>query len=393
MSYTLPEILNSRSKEEIEATLDYFNELPLRRGRKQDMVKRLSAYLSNPKVWLEKLMEPDLRLLQKLCKAGPDKFVDMIPGDFPSVVEVLRLVETGDSDSEDYIRIGISSIFYNLIAKDIDGVISRKEQDGSFELEHLILGIVNFYGAVPLRTFVSCICDDYTDLALLGHLIKLIKEHPIIRMYQENYRGETYLVSPYVENFDALMQKRRSACKGIRRYPEIRREAAESCGIDSPFCFYGKDTPEGKALVDLLYCIGYEGDALLAVAHSVWINAQFEPDDNNTGMLLYPVTSVIDEIPTFELFREYVDVILAYANKVPKWLLKGRSAEETGMMRYSASDSYLESLYGHEMSESESEALMKLFDSVHRVRPAGPDDPCPCGSGFSYRFCHGRHVS
>ena len=41
----------------------------------------------------------------------------------------------------------------------------------------------------------------------------------------------------------------------------------------------------------------------------------------------------------------------------------------------------------------EQEELMKFFDSVCKVRPVGPDDPCPCGSGLSYRFCHGRHFS
>ncbi|MBR3075043.1 MAG: hypothetical protein IKH11_04720, partial [Bacteroidales bacterium] len=70
MLSTIKEILNSRTKEEIEATLDYFDALPIRFMQKKDLVRTLSAYLSDPKVWLDKLMEPDLRLLQTLCKAG-----------------------------------------------------------------------------------------------------------------------------------------------------------------------------------------------------------------------------------------------------------------------------------------------------------------------------------
>ena len=66
MRCSISDILNARSKEEIEATLDYFDALPMRHRRKQDLVKTLSSYLSAPRVWLDKLMEPDLRLLQTL---------------------------------------------------------------------------------------------------------------------------------------------------------------------------------------------------------------------------------------------------------------------------------------------------------------------------------------
>lgn len=394
MPFSINEILNSRSKEEIEATLDYFNALPLRRNvRKQDLVKQLSAYLSAPGVWLSQLMESDLRLLQRLCKAGPGNFVEVIPPDFPPVVEVLHFVEAADTESEDYVRMSIPIPFYDLIANDIDDVISRKELDGSFEIEHFILGAVNFYGVVPLHTFVSCLFEDFTDLGQMREFAKSVSEHPIIRLYQESYKGEAYLVSPYVEHLDELMQKRKNNYKFVRKYASASREEAVSCGVNSPFCFFGGDTREGKALLDLLYAIGYEGEALLAVAHSVWINSQYEPDEKNLEMLLYPVSSVVDEIRTLDLFKEYVNVILNYANKVPKWLLKGRTAEDTGLMRYTVDDPYLEKLYGPEMSESENEKLMQFFDKVHKVHPVGPDDPCPCGSGFSYRFCHGKYSS
>ena len=394
MQNSISDILSSRTKEEIEATLDYFDALPLRLMRKTELVRKLASYLSAPRVWLDKLMEQDLRLLQTLCKAGPDNTVEVIPGDFPSVVEVLKFVDTNEPGSvNDMQSMSIPSAFYELISRDIDDVISRKERDGSFALEHLILGAVNIYGIVPLRTFVECIFMDFEDFTAMHEFARTVARHPVVRLYQEEYRGEQYLVSPYVENFDETMKLRRDRFKQVRRYVKTTQEMARSCGEKAPFCFYGADTPEGRALLDMLSYLGYEGDALDATAHSVWLNAQYEPDAHNLDLLMSPLSSAAGDVDTIDRFAEFAQVILDYANSVPKWLLKGHSARETGLMLYTVSDEYLDELYGTELSESENEEVMRFFDSVHKVRPVAPDDPCPCGSGLSYRLCHGRLYS
>lgn len=394
MQSSINDILNTRSQEEIEATLDYFDALPLRLMRKKELVRKLASYLSAPEVWLDKLMEQDLRLLQTLCKAGPGNTVEMIPGDFPSVVEVLRFVDaTKPASGEDMQSLSIPSAFYELISKEIDNVISRKERDGSFALEHLILGAVNIYGIVPLRTFVDCIFEDFEDYTAMHEFAMNVARHPVVRLYQEEYRGESYLVSPYVENFEETMKIRRERYKQVRKYAKTSHEKARNCGEKAPFCCYGLDTPEGMALTDMLSNLGYEGDSLDASAHSVWLNAQYEPDPHNLDMLMSPLSAAAEDVDTIDRFAEYAQVILDYANSVPKWLLKGHSANETGLMLYSVTDEYLEDLYGLELSESENEEVMRFFDSVHKVRPVAPDEPCPCGSGLSYRLCHGKLYS
>ena len=394
MQSSISDILNARTKEEIEATLDYFDALPFRLMRKKELVRTLASYLSAPKVWLDKLMEQDLRLLQTLCKAGPDNTVEIIPGDFPSVLEVLRFVDASRPENTNEMQsISLPSAFYELISNDIDEVISRKEKDGSFALEHLILGAVNIYGIVPLRTFVDCIFDEIEDVSAMHEFAVNVARHPAIRLYQEEFRGESYLVSPYVENFEETMKQRRQRYKQIRKYARTSHEQAKNCGINAPFCCYGLESAEGKALKDMLYYLGYEGDSLEATAHCVWLNSQYEPDAHNLDLLMSPLSAAAEDVDTFERFAEYAQIIVDYANSVPKWLLKGHTAQETGLMLYSVTDEYLEELYGAELSESENEEVMRFFESVHKVRPVAPDEPCPCGSGLSYRLCHGKLYS
>lgn len=390
----ISDIISSRSQEEIEATLDYFDALPMRVMRKKELVRTLSAYLSAPKVWLDKLMESDLRLLQALCKAGPGKPVSIIPGAYPSAVEVLHFIDADTfNPGEELQTVRISEEFYSLISGEIDEIISRKERDGSFELEHLILGAVNVFGAVPLKTFVDCIFDDIYDFSQAKELAVNLSRHPAVRLYQESYKGEAYLVSPFVENFEELMKTRRVHYKQPRKYARFSREDIEQCGARAPFCAFGLDSPEGSELIAMLSGLGYEGDSLFASAHTVWLNAQYAPDEHNLDLLMSPLSSAAADVASQEEFNQFANIILEYANSVPKWLLKGHSAHETGLLRYSATEDYLEELYGVELSDAESEELMRFFDSVYKVRPVAPDDPCPCGSGLSYRLCHGKLFS
>lgn len=393
MLYSIADILNSRPREEIEAALDYFNELPRKRGSKQNLVQLLAAYLSAPEVWLDKLMEQDLRMLQRICNAGPGNEVELIPSDYPLVVEVLHFVTRTESDVEGYVRLSIPEPFYDLIAGHINEVIARKELDGSFKLERIILGVVNIYGIVPLRTFVDCVFSEVDGLEQIHELARSMAGHPALMLYQEEYKGETYLVSPFVENYEELLRVRRVSYKQVRHYLRHTPEEAERCGEHSPFCWAGAGSAEGHALLDVLSAIGYEGEALHAAAHTVWLNSQFEPDRKNMEMLLSVVTQVSDELESFGQFSEYVRVIIEYANSVPKWNLKGHSAKGSGLMAYEVTEDQLEALYGPVMSEKESEELMRFFEKVGKVHPVTPDEPCPCGSGLSYRFCHGRYCS
>ena len=128
MLQSIEDIISRRSVEEISATLDYFDALPGRLKRKQDLAKLLCTYLSeDPRAWLGKLMEYDLKLLQRICKAGPGAHVDVIPSEYPSVVEVLHFVDSSAAEKDDMLRLTMQEPFYDLIASHIDEEVAEKE--------------------------------------------------------------------------------------------------------------------------------------------------------------------------------------------------------------------------------------------------------------------------
>lgn len=389
---SIHDLLKDRPLEEIEASLDYFGAYPRFGHRRQDLVKALAAlFTGDPLRWLDRLMEGDLRILARLCEAGAEVPVELIPSDYPMVIEVLHIADFDKSQDPDLVVASVSRVFYDLIAKDIASVIERKEKDGTFEVEHLALGALNTFGVVPLSTFVDTVFADMHDMDEMRTFAASLATCPVFRLYQEEYRGVAYMVSPDIENFEELMRKRGKLYKGVRRYAALEVPDLRACGEDSPFCFYGILTREGQQLMDMLERVGYEGEELQYAAHSAWINAQYEPDEKNLDILLAPVMHKDADISTYEEFVECANILIRYANAVPKWLLKGHSADETGLMKYSLPEDFFYEEFQENINLGEE--MMKYFDNANRVRPVAPDDPCPCGSGLSYRFCHGKYVS
>ena len=390
MSAELNSFLSSHSKEEIEAILDYFGQSFSRSARKSVLADALGKYMkADSFVWLDRLMEQDLRILARLCKAGACRKVSFIRPDYPSVVEVLHLVSVERMD-DDNIELSISSPMYEIIAPVIEEVIERKESDGSFEIERLILGCLNIYGVLPLRTFVNRLFDEVDGDEDAMKLSARVSTNPLIRLYQEEYKGEYYIVSPFVENYEEILEMRRMAFKGIRKYARMTRHDAISCGSYTPNCAYGLYTEEGQALISMLESLGYSEEELMFQLHTIWMSSQYAIDEDATEILFRPVTSAQQNINSFNRFKECIDTIVDYSNSVPKWLLKGHSAKDCGQMLLSVRIEDLQDEYTGPVEDTLPEELNRFYNLGMLVRPVEPFAPCPCGSGFSYCYCHGR---
>jgi len=353
---------------------------------KKAMVRDLSRFLhDDPLLWLHNLTEMDLRILQALVRSGPDLPVSLPRGDYSSTVEVLQIVETVSSD--DYtVELSLPMPIYELIYPHIDGVIAQKEADGSFEIEHMVLGCLNVYGVVPLRTFVDMIFRDMKSEHGAVVLGNRIADNPYIRFCQEEYRGEYYIVSPFISDFEEILEMRRISFKRVRKYGKMDVDAAIRSGENAPFCAYGLESEEGRNLVAMLESLGYEGAELNHALHTVWMSAQYAIDEDATEVLFSPVTSCQDNIESFALYSDCINTIMEYANSIPKWLLKGRTSNEVDMMKLSIRINDLADGYSADPG-------LELYNLGLAIKPVDPDDPCPCGSGLSYRFCHGKYIS
>jgi len=391
METELTTFINSHTKEQILAILDFFGQRINRSMRKSELGKKLNSFLSDdPRCWLEMLLESDLKLLYRLCKAGAGVKMTLIRPDYRSVVEILHFVDVWDLGEEE-MEVSIGQPIYNLVSPHIDRVINVKESNGSFDIERMIFGCLNIYGVVPLKTFIDKIFEeDFPDIDPFELTIN-VAISPLLKLYREEYKGEIYLISPFVENFEEILEMRRMTFREARRYAKMTKNSAIACGSFAPNCVWGLETEEGQKLIEMLESLGYSGDELEFQLHSVWVSSQYAIDEDATEVLFRPVTEKQEGISSFREFLDCIETVVNYSNSVPKWLLKGMSSNQSGMMKLAVRTEDLEEEYSGPLEVDNLPAELEQFCSLGMmVRPTNPFSPCPCGSGISYCNCHGR---
>ena len=396
MNTALKSFFGRFTKAELTDILGFFDQPVEKSVKKAGLVDQATLFIGgNPRAWMYMLPESDLMLLRDLVSAGPGQWVELLNPDYPSMLEMLNLIYIDDRD-KDFVYACLDEALFFPVAAIIDHVIAEKRADGSFEIEHLALGLLNLYGVVTVEAFVKQAFDMLEDTGNGAEEFARIAENRLVAMQRVFYKGEIYLVSPYAYEYEKLIDGWKQF-PGRRKFASFTREEALYAGCDAPFCAYGHGTPEYDAAWAVLEDLGYDRQDVLDCLNEVWVNSQYSMDEACAEALFSCINDKIDEIDTFEEYRRYINTIADYANSVPKWLLKGHSSTETDLLKLSIQVD--ESSFEEELSRAEDSKkgpddsagpLNEFYRYNMAVRHVGPDDPCPCGSGLSYRRCHGK---
>ncbi|MGN0201660.1 MAG: SEC-C domain-containing protein [Candidatus Cryptobacteroides sp.] len=348
---------------------------------KREVVKRLGSFIiDSPRVWLRRLPERDLLLLRSLVQAGPGAHLPLTVQDYPSVLEVSNLVRTG-GDS-DYSFLWLPKAMYDLVTPYLDDVIAEAEADGSFRLERALLGYLQFYGILSLDELCDCMAEylDRPDLSS-DDIAWILNDCPMFKIVYLEVEGKELCVSPNIRYpYDVMEVLNQRQDIGRRHFTP---EEAVKAGTGAPMFVFGLDTPEGVELVETLTALGYSGSDLVRAEHDIWMNSQLICPDISTEQLFSSVNDRQDDFPSFESYDRSMQVVADYANSLPKWVLGGHSASQADRKKVLVQSG--EDPFDAMIKDN---PLLGLF-----IYPVPGDEECPCGSGFSYRNCHGRFKS
>lgn len=394
MNAEVRKYFNRFTKDEITTILSYFEQEIPKKAKKAELVDEVSEFIGgHPREWLYHLPERDLRLMRMLCNAGPENWTDMESPEYPSVAAVLGLIYVDDNSYDD-VMATIDSALYFPVASIIDKVIREKELDGSFEMERLALGLLNIYGAIPVDEFVETVFAMFDDDETGKDVSLALAACPIISINRIAYKDNIYLISPYALDYETLIDGREEF-KEIKDYQVYPKDTVVNAGAFSPFCAFRND--EYDAVKDVLNEFGLSADDIDYEIHRIWMNAQYASSDESAEAIFSCINSRLDDIESFDTYRHYIDIFAAYANSVPKWLLKGYTSKEAGMLQLSikVDESIMEGDSPQEDVPAEEDLgpLKEFYKYNMAVRHVAPDDPCPCGSGLSYCRCHGRRLN
>ena len=381
--------------------------------KKHDMAEELATYLScSPAEWMDFMFERDLLLLSKLVSMGPDKPLFLNPPDYPTILEFGGIISSDSAEGEDYHKVWITEDIYNLTKPHIGKALREGRRSGRFEIERVMIGYLNLYGIIPFEMYSDLLVDYASSPYSPGYdnVMRFIGNNPITKVYHwYDDEGNLYMCSPSVEDPGQLVSDRKAFTEA-GEYKKFSIEDAIEAGRGAPYFIFGMNTDTGQSLDMMLRSLGYEGDDLIWEEHEIWMCAQ-NPEVNIS--LFDSVTSLVDSIPTEEMYISYLRIIADYANNPPKWVLNGHSAEETGYLRVDpsleTSEDGQEDSHPHwempfpTISDGYSDVIETdpQLDSLLSKMPLGfpfgmaiphvsGDDPCPCGSGLKYSNCHGK---
>ena len=379
--------------------------------RKAEFVDNLEAFIiSKPKRWLSRMLERDLRLLKNLVDLGKGASLYTDYPDYPSVLETIRLIDV-DSSDDNFRRLSLSPEIYDIVAPCIDSVISRNEVNGRFVMERVALGILNVYGVLEFGDFVHFMWDAYRQMENMSFsetkFLSLLYSMPLVKVTVYYQDGKTFISSPCASNPEGLYKEMQSEYTDVTEYSTYDVDQLIACGSEAPYFIFGEETPEARAVYQMLMHIGYSEEDTRMEMHDIWVNSQAVFDDKATDALLSCVTRKMDSIPSFDKYASYMQMVATYANSLPKWLLKGFNSNDKNLLKViikedAPVDGVLDSETYQpfslpEPSVSEGFGVDMLDDIMKSLFTAVPhvamNDPCPCGSGLRYRNCHGKHMS
>lgn len=372
---------------------------------KKVMVERIRDFmLTSPAAWLEGLLEIDLRMLEKGLEAGKEQWLPFPNVTFMSTLENLHAIEISEDEYGEPIYAVVPEI-YDAIGGVLGDIIKKKEENGSFMIDKIALGITNVYGTIPLMKFFSALEKVFKAVNGRSVTIEDTRKSILMMSISEEENGNVYFCTPYFHYRSEILAMRKQYKYNGSAYAPIDVAKVLASAENLPFCAYGADTPEGRAVLEVMRTIGLNREQALEELHYIWLYSQFPMNSDSTEMMFSAIDEVLDHVGHFDEYESFVNTIAAYANSVPKWLLRGHTANEANLLKVTIASEERDA-EGEAPADGESAFIDFLHKSLPRpesatdvskygisIKRVGLSDPCPCGSGLTYGRCHGKHIN
>ena len=400
MDATIRSYYNHLTKDEISLILAYYDVRYPRTAKKPELLDIIAEFMGgHPADWMMRLTERDLYLLKDLTDAGPGGWISYDMPEFPSLLERICVVDVDETVPDD-LQISLKEGFYLPVAALIDQIIHDKQEDGTFLADRIVLGVLNLYGVLSTGEFVRIVHDVIKGEPDKDMLLEDIVGSEYVGFTKMAFGGEVYLVSPYVIDAAKLLEARKDF-KRFRKPVSFDIDTVELAGAGAPFCAFGYGNEKYVAVKEALQDLGYDELDIEDIINEIWQASQYSSQSEFAEILFDSVNSRIEDFDDFHAYQSAINAIADYANSVPKWILKGRDSDSTDCLKISirveesplaADESYAPGI-PEQTNTNLSSPLSEFYKYNMAVKHVAPDAPCPCGSGLSYRRCHGKNLS
>ncbi len=332
-------------------------------------------WLSNPKLLLYRLPMSALELLQKLVHAGGNLTVTSYDIErFLFDRGVAGLVSGSLSAPS---RIYISANLCSALKPVIDSIVSDRELWIQDKRDIFLAGLIRLFGALPLSELVESYNEMTGEEITLDLLVEAVLTRDRLFWYSSffGFQRTPWVCTTEVYNPESLANER------TRRTDLKNYRFSEKMILYAGAHFLPFSSRASEKLIDYLRKAGLIEQGISLLLDRIW---QLSQNDA-------PMAEILDAFQPFlpmgniEELNRRMTLVVDYINSMPRWTLKGHSAEQL----FRKERPFLQPL--------PSEPFRMSGDFLEgRTPPSakepGRNDPCPCGSGKKYKFCCGNII-
>ena len=387
-STTYKEILKECNRDtliDLATVLGYSNNLEeLEATRIDTLRRRVNAYVfDHAAEWIHELPLNDLQMMQMLIDNGRTIVEDTGQG---LIAEALWLIQYEDGGEDSELEMFVTDDISQLVAPLLDDAIARKQQNGIDIMEQALNGVLNLVGCMPASLITELLQKllPAHDSRLTAKAINDFMAHSMLVRYNmggELDDGDTMLYSNLVESSWWVHD--------IRDVEPYVPTDIEEILAHGSYPYFTPTRPCEKAFYQLLRDLG-GCDHEEALNDFTFYYGELQDANVHQSALTAEIINVCNPTSDADTNR-VLKVVMDFSNGIPKFFLRGQSsAQVSGFSQ--PEDISLEGLWRSRTPERPATATSPGIDlplPLFPMRKVGRNDPCPCGSGKTYKNCCG----
>jgi len=226
----------------------------------------------------------------------------------------------------------------------------------AFHIESLFLGMLTFYGVLPLKKIEELLSHFLPEALPLTNLLDFFNSNRLCRKFNAVYSDKHLLYIYYKEIPDA-----KPLIAEIEQRKDLEYATfTESELIQASKQAYFYENTFSQRLLRQLNKFDIQDIGLFM--HEIWVNTQIETSMHSL-LELISQKIVFDKIQDLQ---EILKCLTDYQNHIPRWTLKGNVPVDL-----------------HKPGTIGSNPTI--------LSQPGRNDPCPCGSGEKFKHCCGNN--
>lgn len=324
--------LISRSKAEVDDIRRLLNCNVKSSLNKADMTLQVTEYLlNNPGDWLIRFPMNDLSVVKGLVSIKPGARYNAGLRPYPTVLELMELIES-ETDKNGNTIMWTSAEMHRCLKSGIDSAVAYCHSHDYPVYETYVSGMLTIYGIVRMEDMIDMLysvekmLDEQRETVhgLACNALGYIRDSLLLQYYAmeiDNLRFYTHPALEYPEKIYFERNSRKDAVRAGKKFPleEIRK-----AGAPGPFITAGAGSSYGQALMRELEGLGLTGDAAKMAYHTCFMTAQ----DNPAGLIKYLSKIGAGKFSSMEHVGRIMNVLMAFSNNMPRWILDGYSSSE-----------------------------------------------------------------